>query len=227
MVKGKVIPSDYNEFEEEVNEIAGHFTMLYGLDYDLYKLYRTFQKAEGHLINEAVRYAKQFNKEDEEVKHSIISGDPDHEIKYSPPIDKLKKSYFITIHSVATDVLEDIFSLTKKYHLSHIKALNYKCLKESIDARFPLDRAILKHDVIVWYNLVRNKIVHPKTCHKNEYQNLINKGEGAQKWLKIDQVGDRIHIEIIDMEFGYEYAKRIMLFLRDVVDESYRDRKKK
>jgi len=225
MIRGKIAISDYNEFEEEVKEILGHFTMLYGLDYDLYQLYRTFRETEVHLINEAVRYAEKFDKEDEEVRHSIILGDPDHAIRYTPPVDKLRKSYFIMVHSIASDVLDEVFSLSRQYQLSNINRIDYGSLKE-IDTSFPVERAVLKHDVIAWYNQVRNKIVHPKIERENEYSNLVKNRGSEQEWLKIDQVGNRIQIEITDMEFGYGYANRIRLFLNDVIDESYRGRKK-
>ncbi len=45
----------------------------------------------GKMIVESVKP----DKEDDEVKESIVSNDPDHQIKSTPLVDTLRKSYFI------------------------------------------------------------------------------------------------------------------------------------
>jgi|GEM_PF-2707493 len=175
MIKGTP-KKNYNEFEEELNQLIGSFQEANGLEFYLNQLHDAFLKSEVALTKYSDEYLTEFNKEDFEVKQSIVLNDPEHSLKSIPLVDELRKSYFITVHSEFEKIWKEIITIYNNYFTPRaIISLSYNFeTHPSFNTSILLDKIVLKYKVLFSYNYIRNKIVHQKAVlTAPEYQLML------------------------------------------------------
>jgi len=219
---------NYNDFEEELNQLNGSYQESYGLAFYFQQLHDTFSKSETAILKYADEYLKEFNKEDDEVKESIVSNDPDHQIKSTPLVDTLRKSYFITVHSEFESIWKEIISIYNTHFPPRdtISLSETFLIHSSFNASRLLDKVVLKHKVLISYNYIRNKIVHQKAVTTSpEYQTMFAHVQaGKINHLKIDLDGINVRFSIEDIRFVTDYTNYIIGFITDIVETSFTDR---
>lgn len=229
LVKGTP-KKNYTDFEEELNQLIGGYHESYGLEYYFLQLHDTFLKSEAAIVKYADEYLKQFDKEDDDVKDSIERYDPEHQLKSTPLVDTLRKSYFITAHSEFESVWKEVITIYNNHFPTTqrpIIALNDKFLiHPSFNAAHLFDKVVLNHKVLISYNYIRNKIVHQKAVTTSpEYQTMLAHVQGGKiNHLRIDLDGINARFFIEDIKFIKNYTNCIIDFITDIVETSFTDR---
>jgi hypothetical protein len=227
LIKGTPSKS-YNGFEEELNQLIGIYQESYGLEFYFRQLHHTFLKSETAVVKYANEYLTEFNKEDHEVKESIVMHDPEHLLKSTPLVDTLRKSYFTTVHSEFESVWKDIITIyNNHFETREIISLSDKFLiHPSFSASRLLDKVVLNHKILLSYNYIRNKIVHQKAVTTSaEYQTMFTYVQaGKINHLKIDLDGINVRFAIENINFIKDYANCIIDFIREIVETSFTDR---
>ena len=227
MVKGEK-RKNYNDFEEELNHIAGYVGDKYGLDFFFEHVFQTFTIAEKAILKHSSEYKEWFDNEDFETKQSVYFNDPQYEININPLTDMLYKSHFITIHSEFENTWKEIVQLYNNYFPPRdFFSLNDKFLTPKFfNASCLLDRVVNKHQVLLSYNYVRNKIVHQNAVTTSpEYTTLMKFiSSGDINFLKVSVDGFKAYFIIEDIKFIREYGNKISGFVLDIADTSFSER---
>jgi len=226
MIKG-LSGKKYNDFEEELNSLAGEYGEVFGLAHYFDKVYQTFLEAEKYLLKKSNEYLADFEKEDYEIKVSM-SRDSSHDIEAYPSVDLLRQSYFVTIHSEFEEIWINIKDIYNQFHTPITREkLNFNYLsKPYFNNNNLLDKVVSNNQNILSYNYIRNRFVHNKIIPtSNEFlktKNYIDNGE--IKNISIKQDSGKHYFVIENMDFAYTYSKKILSFIKDIINTSYSQR---
>lgn len=221
MIKGKS-RRNYNDFEEDLDQIVGNYREAYGLTSYFESTYLTFLKAETLLLDNASKYLKQFKKEDKETRYSMRNDLP-HNVKAYPSVHLLRQSFFITIHSELEETWKHINILSDKAHITtKTQSLNFNySFHNNI-----LDETVRNWQILFSYNYIRNKLIHKYIGITSSHFILVKKQIDADNIKDIDIEYDKkkAYFIINTMEFGYTYAKIVLNFLEEIINNSYNER---
>ncbi len=225
MIKGNK-RKNYNEFEEEILSIAGDIRSCSGLDFFFEQIYHTFEIAEKAICLNSKNYNDSFSKEDFDTKQSISFYDAGHVLNGIPLTEMLHKAHFITLHSEFENSWKEIIKIHNHYYPSRESAsLNDKFLS-SKTSNCIIDKVVNKHQILISYNYVRNKIVHQNAVTTSpEFSTLMGYINSMEiQHLKVSVVNINVNFEIENSKFIKDYGNRILGFISDISDTSFSER---
>jgi hypothetical protein len=202
--------------QRTIADIIGNVGNQFGLEYYFYHLYATFSEAESALLTMKRKGLEELINESYEMRQSIYF-DTSYQAHNLPLIETLRTSYLIVIHSEIDKVwnqIQDIYNNNSSK--GTYQKLNYKY---KYDSKYCLDRIVSKYDILFAYNLIRNRIVHPKANDKEyelpkEFMNRYEKGE--LEYFKIINNDGKMNFIIVDMQFGKRYSDIFIDFLNEI-----------
>lgn len=228
MIKGKT-KEPYNEFERNLDYLAGDYREGYGLDFFFEQLHSAFLKSEDVIKENSDKYLTRLDAEDDEVKQSIINNDPEYQLQSNPPFEVLRKSYFITVHSEFENIWKEIIKEYNNYFTPiPVFSFNDKFFDPpNFNPARLLDKVAKRHEILVSYNYIRNKMVHQNASTASPEYNkiLVCKNSGKMEGLRVEQDGPNVKFFIDSLQFVRDYANAIIEFMHDIIETSLNDRK--